>query len=86
MVWYPWYRRVIMWFEKHFVTCPCCEGDGGETEVILDDGTGPYYPCEYCHETGHVINPWKRFLWWSWTHADKKAERMRRRSLLGRLK
>jgi hypothetical protein len=85
-MWSPWYERLRQWFLHTFVICPCCNGDGGETEVILDDGTGPYYPCEYCHESGIVLNPWKRFLWWLWTHEDVKAEKKRKRSLLGRLK
>jgi hypothetical protein len=43
--------------------CPCCNGEGGYTEIVLDDGTGPYYPCGFCNErcTVSIID---RFIWW----------------------
>lgn len=42
--------------------CPVCKGEGGYKEVILDDGTGPYYPCDYCDDTGAVnIIKWVRY-------------------------
>lgn len=42
--------------------CPCCEGEGGYTDVILDDGSGPYYPCEFCDDKGSV-SIYKRIEW-----------------------
>jgi hypothetical protein len=42
--------------------CLCCMGDGGELDVILDDGTGPYYPCGYCKGNGEV----NLFMWIKW--------------------
>jgi hypothetical protein len=44
--------------------CPVCDGEGGELEPVLDDGTGPFYPCTYCHRKG-TVNPFK-YLWWQW--------------------
>lgn len=70
--WNPWYIKVRNWFLYHFIECPACNGEGGETEVILDDGSGPYYPCGYCNEKGVVLNPYKRILWWYWTLREKK--------------
>jgi hypothetical protein len=34
--------------------CPICKGKGGETEPILEDGSGPYYPCDACNDTGFI--------------------------------
>jgi hypothetical protein len=34
--------------------CPICKGQGGEKEVILDDGSGPYYKCGYCEGEGLI--------------------------------
>lgn len=68
--WRPWYIRIKDFFVRHVAECPACNGECGEKEVICDDGSGPYYPCEYCNETGIVINPVKRFLWWWWTRKD----------------
>ena len=33
-------------------TSPACHGEGGEKEVILGDGTSPFYKCVYCKGTG----------------------------------
>ena len=36
--------------------CPACDGKGGEYEPILYKGLGggPYYPCEFCDDEGHM--------------------------------
>ena len=34
--------------------CPDCHGSGGEKDVILDDGTGPWEECGFCKGTGEV--------------------------------
>ena len=34
--------------------CPSCHGEGGYTELILDDGSGPFYDCGFCGGTGDV--------------------------------
>jgi hypothetical protein len=34
--------------------CPACHGYGGETEITLDDGTGPWMECGFCEGTGTV--------------------------------
>ena len=44
--------------------CPICKGDGGWKEVILDDGTGPWYECCYCKETGEVTrSDYMKYIW-----------------------
>jgi hypothetical protein len=45
--------------------CPVCKGKGGYKEVILDDGSGPYYPCDYCHDETKV----NLFLWIKYWYA-----------------
>ena len=40
---------------KKKVPCWVCKGKGGETEVVCDDGTGPYFPCEFCEDTGMIV-------------------------------
>ena len=34
------------------VQCQNCHGEGGQKEVILDDGSGPMEYCGYCLGTG----------------------------------
>jgi hypothetical protein len=48
--------------EKMF-ECPFCHGEGGETDVITDDGCGPYYPCEICNRTGKM-NIFRKLYFW----------------------
>jgi len=45
--------------------CPLCKGRGGETDVITDDGLGPYYECTLCDGKG-FLNIFKKlnFLIW----------------------
>jgi hypothetical protein len=62
--WHPWYMKIMNWFKYHFVICPACNGDGGHTEHILDDGSGPYEPCGLCARTGEVLNPITRIKYW----------------------
>lgn len=38
-------------------TCQCCHGYGGETEAILDDGSGPWTECWACKGKGQVTGP-----------------------------
>jgi len=42
--------------------CPCCNGEGGETEAVLDYGEGPYYECGFCKGEG-TVNIFKRLEW-----------------------
>ena len=42
--------------------CPCCNGEGGYTDVITDDGQGPYYPCDFCNDET-TVSLWR---WWIW--------------------
>jgi len=39
--------------ERQFI-CQDCGGMGGEVDVILDDGTGPFEECGWCQGTGRV--------------------------------
>lgn len=34
--------------------CTFCKGKGGYKEPILEDGSGPYYPCDACADTGFI--------------------------------
>jgi hypothetical protein len=38
--------------------CPACHGLGGEVDVILDDGTGPFETCGYCKGKGEIKGNW----------------------------
>ena len=40
--------------EKDGLICQDCGGAGGEVDVILDDGTGPFMTCEWCEGTGYM--------------------------------
>ena len=72
-----WYRN---WFKYHlplllpwqWIKCPCCNGEGGWTEVVDYWLGGPHYDCEFCHGTGRV-GPWRRHEWW-W-HVERKGGR-----------
>ena len=44
------------------VKCPCCNGEGGEHDIITDDGQGPYYECGFCNGNGTVAI-WQRLVW-----------------------
>ena len=41
--------KLLRWF-----ACPCCDGEGGWTDIVDPELGGPYYPCDYCHEEGRV--------------------------------
>ena len=53
------------------ISCPECGGYGGETEVILDDGTGPWWDCWLCEGEG-VILPARRGIWLTVKRLEKK--------------
>ena len=54
--------------------CPDCKGNGGYKDVILDDGSGIWYPCGFC-EHGYM-NVFKKVYWkirlWYADYEDKK--------------
>lgn len=52
--------------------CPCCNGEGGEVEAVLDYGQGPYYPCGYCHDKT-TVGFFKWLQWKIWEHEDRAA-------------
>lgn len=48
--------------------CKVCNGEGGEREIILDDGTGPWHSCGFCSGTGKTgFIMYLRILWWIFT-------------------
>ena len=47
---------------KKYFPCWVCKGKGGETEVVTDDGRGPYYPCNYCEDKGMIEINGKRHM------------------------
>lgn len=51
--------------------CQECGGAGGETEPILDDGSGPWFECGWCKGTG-FITPKLRGLWLRMKKKEKK--------------
>jgi len=69
------YQRYVA---GHGLLCQSCGGAGGETDVLLDDGTGPWEPCGWCEGTGKVTR-WLRGLYLSYMRDEK------RRRLNGRL-
>jgi hypothetical protein len=45
-----------------FLMCPECKGEGGEKEIILDDGSGPWYECGFCNGKGYM-NIFQKIYW-----------------------
>ena len=50
------------------IKCPCCNGEGGETDYVVEYlpgiWDGPYYPCEFCKEEAKVsILKWFAWHW-----------------------
>jgi DnaJ-class molecular chaperone len=69
--WPQWYwklRAHHLRYKRHIeamprkLVCQDCGGMGGETDVILDDGTGPWEECGWCEGTGFVT-PHRRGQW-----------------------
>lgn len=44
------------------LSCQECCGSGGFKEVILDDGSGPWFECGWCEGTG-LLDNWRRGFW-----------------------
>jgi hypothetical protein len=42
--------------------CQDCGGAGGEIEVVLDFGEGPWEECGWCEGTG-LVTPFLRGMW-----------------------
>ena len=61
------YQRYV---DAHGLACQSCGGMGGETDVILDDGTGPWESCIWCEGTGQVTR-WGRGRWLTWKQQEK---------------
>ena len=55
---------------KPQLICQECGGAGGEKDVILEDGTGPWEECGFCEGTG-LLTPWLRGLWLRFKREEK---------------
>lgn len=58
------YKRFVAAMPTKLV-CQECRGAGGETDVVLDFGQGPFVSCGFCEGTGYVT-PWMRGRWLRW--------------------
>lgn len=70
------HRRFTAYVEAHGLPCQSCGGMGGETDVILDDGTGPWDECGWCEGTGKVTR-WIRGAWLRWMAQERRARKTR---------
>ena len=56
------------WINRLFkYECPLCNGDGGELDIITDDGAGPFYECNWCDgncEVGIYNYLIAKYEWW----------------------
>lgn len=43
-------------------SCQECRGEGGKTESILEDGSGPWEVCGWCEGTG-LVTKWTAGEW-----------------------
>lgn len=67
------HARYKQYIKAHGLICQECGGSGGETEVVLDDGTGPWYDCGFCEGTGYVTR-WMRGQWLRWKAEEKRKQ------------
>lgn len=61
--------------------CLSCGGEGGETNVILDDGTGPWDECGFCRGSGELaLFKWLYFrvMFWWWKAPTYEQEKKNR--------
>jgi len=73
-VWQQHHARFVSYVSAHGLPCQACSGRGGERYVLLDDGAGPWEPCDWCEGTGKVTR-WLRGLWLR----EMQRERAKRR-------
>ncbi len=59
------------------VACPWCGGGGGFTEVILDDGTGPWEQCGFCNGTGFMKKNKLYYQCLGWMSAEKRRKKIK---------
>jgi hypothetical protein len=58
--------------------CYFCDGRGGEADVILDDGTGPWERCGFCAGTGELtLWQWITLYYWYWKEKQEKKKRFK---------
>jgi hypothetical protein len=69
------YRTNREKFIDLFIRCPLCKGEGGERDVILDDGSGPWYPCVICNHG--YMNVFKKIYWKILLYLDEITYRIR---------
>jgi hypothetical protein len=70
------HARFVAYVERNGLICQECGGRGGETDVILDDGTGPWEECGFCEGTG-MVTRWIRGQWLRWKREERKAKTAR---------
>jgi len=66
------HKRFVKRVLQTKLICQECRGLGGEREVILDDGSGPWIECGWCEGTGYVT-PWLRGMWLRMKRKGAKA-------------
>lgn len=71
------HARFARYVDAHGLVCQDCGGRGGERDVILDDGTGPWESCGWCEGTGRVTR-WLRALWLRCKHEEKRKREVAR--------
>ena len=78
-MWAEHRRRFAQYVEAHGLLCQECGGAGGETDVILDDGTGPWDECGWCLGTGKTTR-WLRGQWLRWKAEEKRKAKERKQA------
>ena len=71
--WKEHHRRFRNRVERNGLICQECGGGGGETQPILDDGTGPWEPCGFCEGIG-LTTQWMRGWWLRWKRTIKREK------------
>jgi hypothetical protein len=71
--------RFKRYVEANGLPCQACRGRGGETDVILDDGTGPWDECGWCEGEG-LTTRWLRGMWLRYRRQEKREEQQRRQA------
>ena len=59
--------------------CPSCHGSGGEVDVILEDGTGPWEECGFCKGKGIITKERLYYQALCWLSVEAKARAKHKR-------
>lgn len=70
---YRHHQRYVKYVYGNGMTCQDCGGAGGYKEVILDDGSGPWYGCGWCEGTG-LVTRWLRGQWLRYMREEKRKK------------